>query len=293
MTYSKIERSFWETDEARELTPEEKYFWMYLQTNANVNTLGCYAFRMRKAVDETGYNKDTLEKLLDIMVQRGMILYDAATREVFLLHWGKTNWNRQTATLRAIKADLKEIRSEMIKFKINTQLEKSGIFTKESENDKISGENDKAENAEISAKTAHKRDDSEQTGTNGNKRSGEGEGEGKGEKKKEKEKILKSDSEAFAAFWEAYPNKKNKAVAVKRWDSLRVTAGLYEKIMAGLAKAKHSMEWAERGGKYIPYPSTWLNAEGWENEYRPQRAERAEPVRENAALAGRRSLVGS
>lgn len=293
MTYSKIERSFWETDEARELTPEEKYFWMYLQTNANVNTLGCYAFRMRKAVDETGYNKDTLEKLLDIMVQRGMILYDATTREVFLLHWGKTNWNRQTATLRAIKADLKEIRSEMIKFKINTQLEKSGIFTKEGENDKVSEENDKAENAEISAKTAHKRDDSEQTGTNGNKRSGEGEGEGKGEKKKEKEKILKSDSEAFAAFWEAYPNKKNKAVAVKRWDSLRVTAGLYEKIMAGLAKAKHSMEWAERGGKYIPYPSTWLNAEGWENEYRPQRAERAEPVRENAALAGRRSLAGS
>lgn len=89
---------------------------------------GCYAFRMRKAVDETGYNKDTLEKLLDIMVQRGMILYDAATREVFLLHWGKTNWNRQTATLRAIKADLKEIRSEMIKFKINTQLEKSGFY---------------------------------------------------------------------------------------------------------------------------------------------------------------------
>ena len=80
---------------------------------------------------------------------------------------------------------------------------------------------------------------------------------------------------------------------MKRWDSLRVTAGLYEKIMAGLAKAKHSMEWAERGGKYIPYPSTWLNAEGWENEYRPQRAERAEPVRENVALAGRRSLAGS
>ena len=289
MTYSKIERSFWETDEARELTPEEKYFWMYLQTNANVNTLGCYAFRMRKAVDETGYNKDTIEKLLDGMVQRGMILYDAETREVFLLHWGKINWNRRTETLRAITADLKEIRSEMIKFKINTQLEKSGIFTKEGENDKISGENDKVENAEITAKTEDKKNNSEQTGTNGNKRSGEGEGEGK----KEKEKIIKSDSEAFAAFWEAYPNKKNKAVAVKRWDSMRVTAAVYEKIMAGLAKAKNSMEWAERGGKYIPYPSTWLNAEGWENEYRPQRAERAEPVRENAALAGRRSLAGS
>ena len=51
------------------MTPEEKYFWMYLQTNANVNTLGCYAFRMRKAMDETGYNRETLEKLLQRMAE--------------------------------------------------------------------------------------------------------------------------------------------------------------------------------------------------------------------------------
>ena len=220
----------------------KKYFWMYLQTNANVNTLGCYAFRMRKAVDETGYNKDTIEKLLDGMVQRGMILYDATTREIFLLHWGKTNWNRQTATLRAMKADLKEIRSEMIKFKINTQLEKSGIFTKEGENDKVSGENDKAENAEISAKTANKENNSEQMRTIGNNQGGEGEGEGEGEKKKEKEKILKSDSEAFAAFWEAYPNKKNKAVAVKHPLSLNVAecGGLGERIPTACAGAANA-----------------------------------------------------
>lgn len=295
MTYSKIERSFWETDEARELTPEEKYFWMYLQTNANVNTLGCYAFRMRKAVDETGYNKDTLEKLLDIMIQRGMILYDATTREVFLLHWGKTNWNRQTATLRAMKADLKEIRSEMIKFKINTQLEKSGIFTKEGENDKVSEENDKAENAEISAKTANEGNNREQTGTNGNNQGGEGEGEGEGEKKKEKEKILKSDSEAFAAFWEAYPNKKNKQTAMARWDRMRVTAELYKKIMEGLKRAQRSREWAEQDGRYIPHPASWLHAGGWENEYRPLSPEKPTPppgASCNDALASRRGLVG-
>ena len=191
MTYSKIERSFWETDEARELTPEEKYFWMYLQTNANVNTLGCYAFRMRKAVDETGYNKDTLEKLLDIMVQRGMILYDAATREVFLLHWGKTNWNRQTATLRAIKADLKEIRSEMIKFKINTQLEKSGIFTKEGEMIKFPKKMIKPKMPRFQQKQRTK-------GTIGNNR--EQSGTIKAEKEKEKEKRKKKKKNAASAF---------------------------------------------------------------------------------------------
>ena len=82
---------------------------------------------------------------------------------------------------------------------------------------------------------------------------------------------------------------------MKRWDGMRVTAGLYEKIMAGLAKAKHSMEWAERGGKYIPYPSTWLNAEGWENEYRPLAPEQPTPpptTPGNDALASRRELAG-
>ena len=289
MTYSKIERSFWETDEARELTPEEKYFWMYLQTNANVNTLGCYAFRMRKAVDETGYNKDTLEKLLDIMIQRGMILYDATTREIFLLHWGKTNWNRQTATLRAIKADLKEIRSEMIKFKINTQLEKSGIFTKEGENDKVSEENDKAENAEISAKTANKENNSEQMRTIGNNQGGEGEGEGEGEK------IYTSKSAEFFLFWKEYPNKKNKQTAMARWDRMRVTAGLYKKIMEGLKRAQRSREWAEQDGRYIPHPASWLHAGGWENEYRPLAPEKPTPppgASCNDALASRRGLVG-
>lgn len=187
--YSKIQRNFWETDEAREMTPEEKYFWMYLQTNANVNTLGCYAFRMRKAMDETGYNRETLEKLLQRMEQVLRILYDEGTKEVFLLHWAEGNWNKKTATLRALAADLKEIQSKTLKETVKTLLLKNGIFTKEGENDKVSEENDKAENAEIAEKTANKGNNREQTGTNGNNQGGEGEGEG--EKKKEKEKRSK------------------------------------------------------------------------------------------------------
>lgn len=180
MTYSKIERSFWETDEARELTPEEKYFWMYLQTNANVNTLGCYAFRMRKAMDETGYNRETLEKLLQRMEQVLRILYDEGTKEVFLLHWAEGNWNKKTATLRALAADLKEIQSKTLKETVKTLLLKNGIFTEE-----------EVEKAEKTAPSAQERNEKEQRGTTGNKRSGEGEGEGEGEKKKEKEKRSK------------------------------------------------------------------------------------------------------
>lgn len=272
--YSKIQRNFWETDEAREMTPEEKYFWMYLQTNANVNTLGCYAFRMRKAMDETGYNRETLEKLLQRMEQVLRILYDEGTKEVFLLHWAEGNWNKKTATLRALAADLKEIQSKTLKETVKTLLLKNGIFTEE-----------EVEKAEKTAPSAQERNEKEQRGTTGNKRSGEGEGEG--------EKIYTSKSAEFFLFWKEYPNKKNKQTAMARWDRMRVTAELYKKIMEGLKRAQRSREWAEQDGRYIPHPASWLHAGGWENEYRPQRAERAEPVRENAALAGRRSLAGS
>ena len=276
--YSKIQRNFWETDEAREMTPEEKYFWMYLQTNANVNTLGCYAFRMRKAMDETGYNRETLEKLLQRMEQVLRILYDEGTKEVFLLHWAEGNWNKKTATLRALAADLKEIQSKTLKETVKTLLLKNGIFTEEV-----------VEKAEKTAPSAQERNEKEQRGTTGNKRSGEGEGEGEGEK------IYTSKSAEFFLFWKEYPNKKNKQTAMARWDRMRVTAELYKKIMEGLKRAQRSREWAEQDGRYIPHPASWLHAGGWENEYSPLAPEKPTPppgASCNDALASRRGLVG-
>lgn len=279
--YSKIQRNFWETDEAREMTPEEKYFWMYLQTNANVNTLGCYAFRMRKAMDETGYNRETLEKLLQRMEQVLRILYDEGTKEVFLLHWAEGNWNKKTATLRALAADLKEIQSKTLKETVKTLLLKNGIFTEEV-----------VEKAEKTAPSAQERNEKEQRGTTGNKRSGEGEME----KEREKEKrYIRANLPEFFLFWKEYPNKKNKQTAMARWDRMRVTAELYKKIMEGLKRAQRSREWAEQDGRYIPHPASWLHAGGWENEYRPLSPEKPTPppgASCNDALASRRGLVG-
>ena len=127
-TYSKIQRSFWETDEARDMTPEEKYFWLYLQTNANVNTLGCYHFRMRKAQDETGYNRETIEKLLQRMVETGRIVYNRITGEVFLLGWDKVYWTRDTTVKRSIQRDLKEVTDPGLKKAMEDLIEQSGIF---------------------------------------------------------------------------------------------------------------------------------------------------------------------
>lgn len=73
----------------------------------------------------------------------------------------------------------------------------------------------------------------------------------------------------FDAFWNAWPKgrKKSKQAALKAWKRLKPTETLIHRIMAGLAEGKASKEWQEL--KFIPYPATWLNSGGWDDDYEP------------------------
>lgn len=74
----------------------------------------------------------------------------------------------------------------------------------------------------------------------------------------------------FQAFWTAYPYKQKKPQAEKAFVEARLVEN-FEGIMAGLARAKASIEWTRTdkdGCHFIPHPASWLNAQGWANEYR-------------------------
>lgn len=81
---------------------------------------------------------------------------------------------------------------------------------------------------------------------------------------KKKEPIAQSN---FDTFWSCYPRKKSKGVAEKVWNKGNLGNGTFDLIMDGLERAKASEDWQKDGGKWIPYPSTWLNAKGWEDEF--------------------------
>jgi hypothetical protein len=36
--------------------------------------------------------------------------------------------------------------------------------------------------------------------------------------------------------------------------------------MAGLSRAKTSADWTRDGGQFVPYPASWLNAGGWQDD---------------------------
>ncbi|MDD2857765.1 MAG: hypothetical protein PHU75_03735, partial [Candidatus Nanopelagicales bacterium] len=61
-----------------------------------------------------------------------------------------------------------------------------------------------------------------------------------------------------------YPRKAAKGAAIKAWN--RIAAGTRPAIMEGLRRALRSDQWTRDGGKWIPYPATWLNRGQWEDE---------------------------
>ena len=72
---------------------------------------------------------------------------------------------------------------------------------------------------------------------------------------------------SFEEFWEQYPRKKSKGQAEKAWLKIKPDEQLVARIFAKIEQAKKSGDWQKDGGAYIPYPATWLNAKGWEDEY--------------------------
>lgn len=290
--FTRVERGYWQDEFILELTPEQKFFYLYLMSNSKVNTLGAYVFPLTMSTVELGYNKETVLKLLDHFAQVGKIIWDETTKEVFLLNWPKRNWNKRTATLRALKKDVDALKSPVLREKISAMLSA------------FCGGEDAIDDTEEQKGTNGNNE--EQKGTNGNNvdiLDGRIENREKRienrEKKKEKEKedvgTEFDAAAAFEIFYKAYPNKKNVKTARTRWEKMKVTPELFAAIMEGLERAKNSQEWTKDGGAYIPHPATWLNGEGWKNEYKPLRqaaAPKAPAGNMPDPLAERRRMMG-
>ncbi len=73
----------------------------------------------------------------------------------------------------------------------------------------------------------------------------------------------------FDKFWTAYPRKMSKGYAKKIWLKLAPGEKLLQKMLKNIEEGKKSEEW--KNPKFSPFPSTYLNSEGWENQYTPAR----------------------
>lgn len=88
---------------------------------------------------------------------------------------------------------------------------------------------------------------------------------GKSKARLGKDKEPSPSGEAFGVFWDAYPKKVGKAAAEKAFTKA-IKKTTVDRMIAAIRYQSLTDQWSREGGKYIPYPSTWLNQERWNDD---------------------------
>lgn len=112
--YRNVQLSFWTDRKVEEdFTPEDKYFYLYLFTNPHTNLCGCYELGIRQAVRETGYNEDTVLRLIDRFENvHGVISYDKKTKEILILNWHRYNWTKSGEFMKGLDKHINKVKSD-------------------------------------------------------------------------------------------------------------------------------------------------------------------------------------
>lgn len=90
------------------------------------------------------------------------------------------------------------------------------------------------------------------------------------------EKNERTNKDRFDVFWKAYPKKRSKEKAREVWQKLEPDEELLSKMLITIELGKASVDWNKKDlatgkkGQFIPYPASWLNSGGWDDEYTPQ-----------------------
>lgn len=85
-----VDTDFWNDEKVLDYTPEEKYFFQFLLTNPNTRQSGIYKLPIKMAAFWTGYNADTIERLLyRFENELKLIVYSRNTQEVAILNYLK------------------------------------------------------------------------------------------------------------------------------------------------------------------------------------------------------------
>jgi DnaD/phage-associated family protein len=112
--FRQVHIEFWQDGFVLDLTPEEKYFYIYLMTNSKTTQCGIYELPKRIIETETGYNRETVEKLLLRFEEYKKIVYDKGTSEIFIKNWIKYNKIVSPKVKSCVEKGLKEIKSKTL-----------------------------------------------------------------------------------------------------------------------------------------------------------------------------------
>ncbi|NFP92138.1 DnaD domain protein [Clostridium sporogenes] len=125
--YRQLYTEFWKDGFVVELEPEEKYFYLYLLTNANTSQCGIYELPKKIIENETGYNRETVDNLIKKFEEYKKIIYSEETKEIIILNWFKYNEPNNINAIKCVNKELKKIKNRNFVKELYFQYSKSGL----------------------------------------------------------------------------------------------------------------------------------------------------------------------
>ncbi|WP_394187124.1 DnaD domain-containing protein [Metabacillus halosaccharovorans] len=110
--YRMVRVDFWKNPIAlEEMTPEDKYFYLYLLTNPNTTQIGIYRMTKKQMAFDLGYSVETVQSLMERFIEHHkLIRYNPITRELAIKNWGKDNLHKGgKPVMDCIKTELKDV----------------------------------------------------------------------------------------------------------------------------------------------------------------------------------------
>ena len=108
--YRQLYTEFWSDSFVLELTPEEKYFYLYLLTNTKTKQCGIYEISKKYVELETSLSNEAIEKLLNKFCDYNKILYCEDTKEIMVLNWIKYNVPNNVNAIKCVNRELSRVK---------------------------------------------------------------------------------------------------------------------------------------------------------------------------------------
>lgn len=239
--FRKVQTSFWDDEYIEKLSPEDRYFYLFLLTNPMTTECGIYTITKKKMSYYTGYNQEAIDNILKRLIDSGKVQYDEKTSEVLVVNKMKYVDRAGKPVLDCIESELKQVKN------------KSFIYAsaKSISNEQICALYSDYLGVDVSLTIRGQEE----------------------EKDKEEEKEEDEDKEvsvteielwpSFEDFWNLYDKKTSRPKCEKLWK--KVDHPAREKIMLHLT----SYIPATPDKKFRKNPDTYLRNESWNDEVIP------------------------
>lgn len=112
--FRKIHTKFWGDPFVQSLTPEKRYFYLYLLTNEKTKQCGIYEITTRQISYDTGYNVESVNALLEYFISVGKIQFSRETNEVAVKNWKKYNDSRSPGVQKCVNEELKSVKNKKL-----------------------------------------------------------------------------------------------------------------------------------------------------------------------------------